>query len=810
MYCRYCGKTLSDDAKFCNSCGQSILIQHVEKKTEVHTVHNQKTELSLNQASAAPKKKRNKSKKPKIVIVALLVLILLGVSGFFARPYFKSFISALKSNGVNSKITKDLGEAYYKEPETKFVVKTNTWGYIPTNQVIIVLNEKVEKNEAEEIISSIDGEIVGEIEYLNLYQIEIDDATENELISLIDNLLLTEGVEGAFPNVTIESLDVEGVSCTPLKDPIFQEGSNSKHYEIIGMTEAWEIIRGSGIELNSVYVGVLDSAIYTGSTEFKGKVKLTGDTTDTPALDDEGKPEDGHLNHGTMVTHVIGADHENSGMVGVASVLGDKLNIDVKNLFDNQEGIVLAEKDDEDWTQGIYNQNHAYVIKALVYLKEQVESGATVINCSFGPEQPSESHQWISKAYERFFEKVHKKYPDVVFVAAAGNEGKADKSKGELNGNNYFPAGLSAPNLITVGALNNDGSRASFSNFAGEGAEVTLSAPGANMVLGIDLSGEEKDQTGKAVRASGTSFAAPQVTATIALLQAINPDLKAKQIKEILIETAGKGVTTGNQSIPIPGGMGAGVLRVDQAVLKVINDLRITQGLDPYEQDFLQNCSRIGLSAQGEDRKYKIVANISAVIDKNTDVKIEISGDHSLKGKSVQNVTKGNQATWDIEINDQEVFIKVTRLDSGGCAYLSLKPPMEPISEQDEPDQEVDKEEIPTDKGIEGKWRCIEMRYEYGSPEPPYHEYTLSCSGGTFELYVKYNTGETYTYVGTYAKRNEEDEYTLTIDSGDTTKDYWDKQDLLNAHNLEALYASISEDGELSLGTVSFRLIFSR
>lgn len=808
MYCRYCGKTLNDNAKFCNYCGQPTLIYQAVKKTELHS-GNRKTELSSNQASGPPKKKRNKSSKLKIIMVALFVLILLGISGVFARPLFKSIISAFKSDGVNTKIEKDLGEAYYKEPETEFVVKTETWGYIPANQVIIVLDEKLKKNKVKEIIGSINGTIVGEIEYLNLYQIEIDDATENELISIIEDLLITEGVEGAFPNVTIESLDVEGVSCTPLKDPIFQEGSNSKHYEIIGMAEAWEIIRGSGIALNSVYVGVLDSAIYTGSTEFKGKVKVTGDTTDTPALDDEGKPEDGHLNHGTMVTHVIGADHENSGMVGIASVLGDKLNIDVKNLFDGQQGIVPAEKDNEDWTQGIYNQNHAYVIKSLVYLKEQVESGATVINCSFGPEQPSESHQWISKTYERFFEKVHKKYPDVVFVAAAGNEGKADKSKGELNGNNYFPGGLSAPNLITVGALNNDGSRASFSNFAGEGAEVTLSSPGVNMVLGIDLSGEEKDQTGKAVRASGTSFAAPQVTATIALLQAINPELEAKQIKEILIESASKGVTTGNQSIPIPEGMGSGVLRVDQAVLRVINDLRESQGLDPYEQDFLQSCSKIALSAQGEDRKYKIVASIPSAIDKKTDVKIEISGDHSLKGKSVQNVKKGNEATWDIELSNEEVFIKVIRLDSEGCAYLTLKPLMEPISEQEETDQ-VEKEEKSTENVIEGKWRCIEMKYDYNSPEPPYHDYTLSCSGGTFELYVKYNTGETYTYVGTYAKRNEEDEYTLTIDSGDPTRDYWDKQDLLSVHNLEALYASISEDGKLSLGTVSFKLIFDK
>lgn len=301
-------------------------------------------------------------------------------------------------------------------------------------------------------------------------------------------------------------------------------------------------------------------------------MKLDADYTNIPEKDENGNLKKGGLSHGTMVTSVIGADPENSGMVGVAGILGDKLKITAKDRKGSQSDLEPANTDVGDITQAINPDHFAYTMKNLVVLKKYVESGAKVINCSFSSGQLSENNKWQTDAYKRFFEKINKDYPDVVFVATAGNKANADKSKGMLTGTNTCPGGISVPNLITVGSLNNDGSRAEFSCFAGAGAEVTVSAPGMEMVVGVDAEG-------KPIKASGTSFSAPQVTATIALLQSINPKLNAQQLKDIITETAAPGVTTGNQSIPIPAGMGQGMLKVDDAVLKVINDLRVSQGL---------------------------------------------------------------------------------------------------------------------------------------------------------------------------------------------------------------------------------------
>ena len=56
---------------------------------------------------------------------------------------------------------------------------------------------------------------------------------------------------------------------------------------------------------------------------------MSGYKTDAVAKNARNQVVYGGLNHGTMVTNVIGADHENDGMVGIASVLGDKLSINV-------------------------------------------------------------------------------------------------------------------------------------------------------------------------------------------------------------------------------------------------------------------------------------------------------------------------------------------------------------------------------------------------------------------------------------------------------------------------------------------------
>ncbi|GIJ08266.1 type VII secretion-associated serine protease mycosin [Micromonospora andamanensis] len=126
---------------------------------------------------------------------------------------------------------------------------------------------------------------------------------------------------------------------------------------------------------------------------------------------------------------------------------------------------------------------------------------------------------------------------DVVVVAAAGN----------LSGGGAprpYPA--SYEGVIGVGAIGADGVPADFSL---PGSHVDLLAPGAGVLVAAPGQGHRS--------ADGTSYAAPFVAATAALLRQYHPDLSAVQVARRIIATAD----------PAPGsGHGAGVLNPYRAV----------------------------------------------------------------------------------------------------------------------------------------------------------------------------------------------------------------------------------------------------
>lgn len=96
-----------------------------------------------------------------------------------------------------------------------------------------------------------------------------------------------------------------------------------------------------------------------------------------------------------------------------------------------------------------------------------------------------------------------------VVVAAAGNFSSSVS--------NFAPANCSG--VIAVAASTVSGSRASFSNF---GAGVTITAPGDSIF-------STGGSTGENCYKSGTSMAAPHVTAAVALAQTVNPSLTVNQ-----------------------------------------------------------------------------------------------------------------------------------------------------------------------------------------------------------------------------------------------------------------------------------------
>lgn len=175
-------------------------------------------------------------------------------------------------------------------------------------------------------------------------------------------------------------------------------------------------------------------------------------------------------------------------------------------------------------------------------IRYAVAHGAKIINLSVGGTTTSKTERAaIRFAIAR----------GALVVAAAGNEhGLGDPVE--------YPAALLQPvgsngaaaAGLVVAASSPDGARASFSN---TGSWISLAAPGVG-VYGALL--DHRYGYG-----SGTSFAAPQVAGAAALVWAADPRLTARQVAELLEQTAdGDGVWT--------PALGWGVIDVGAAVAR--------------------------------------------------------------------------------------------------------------------------------------------------------------------------------------------------------------------------------------------------
>jgi subtilisin family serine protease len=117
------------------------------------------------------------------------------------------------------------------------------------------------------------------------------------------------------------------------------------------------------------------------------------------------------------------------------------------------------------------------------------------------------------------------RHPDVLFVAAAGNDNRALDSYDP----NSFLCDNDLPNLAVVAASDARGERASFSNY---GKTATLAARGTDVLSTIPGASYN--------RISGTSMAAPAVVNAAAKCLLLDPGLSPAQLKSLLADTSDK------------------------------------------------------------------------------------------------------------------------------------------------------------------------------------------------------------------------------------------------------------------------------
>jgi subtilase family protein len=180
----------------------------------------------------------------------------------------------------------------------------------------------------------------------------------------------------------------------------------------------------------------------------------------------------------------------------------------------------------------VYNGDGSSTTQAVVRgLGWAADHGATAITLSASQVMAKASDADITALTHAISQAFNR---GIVVVAPSGNEGGQEPD---------MPAAL--PHVLTVGAVEPNGLRSTFSNV---GWWVDLVAPGSALVAPMP---KKFCESGYGL-GNGTSYAAPAVAAGAAILAKLRPDLSAQQRMEILrssardVQIAGRDVETGH------------------------------------------------------------------------------------------------------------------------------------------------------------------------------------------------------------------------------------------------------------------------
>ena len=362
------------------------------------------------------------------------------------------------------------------------------------DEIDIFFKEDTSQNDIINLVSQINGKILGSIADENFYQVQVNQEGFINLSNIINQLMQNPNVELAIPNLlnNIESVSSNSQNLLSSYDPA----------SLINLPSAWGITTGS----RNIKIGVLDSVFASEHLDLKNNITPERPILNTIPLTSS--------SHGTMVAGIIGALGNNN--IGIN---GTMWNTSL-HLFST----AVIDPNTKDLGSSL-------PLVALG-LKEAIKDDSVrIINYSAAIECPGHSDECMQSLFynDRFWKRHIEKNPNVLFVFAAGNEG--------------IPLGYSSParlsgvfdNVISVSAVDGNKELADFSNY---GPNV-IAAPGTNITsLAPCIINLLDPICTRVSTGSGTSFAAPSITGVAGLMLSKNSSLTAAQIKSIIRCTA--------------------------------------------------------------------------------------------------------------------------------------------------------------------------------------------------------------------------------------------------------------------------------
>lgn len=366
------------------------------------------------------------------------------------------------------------------------------------------------------LIADRDGSIVGSLQLVaaprHLYQVEVATTSLAELDSMAADLVSDGRVGSAIVRSLLEPEDrtYPGMDNDDLS---LEEGFA---YRRVRLTPAWWLIDNTRPSTDPIRVGVIDTGLDRGHSEFDAPLEIRGRNL-TVGAEDEWFDQDGH---GTQVTGIISAANDGAGISGVLGPAAGNYELwvyrvgHILDIPDRLRGTLRCQLESCRVLDG-------YAVR-FAELWATSHDGIDVLNRSIGLEK-CESPERI-QAFGKWIEALLDHSPSqTVLVQSAGNSG--------IDAACTRPTDALHPRYLLVAGTDGSDARAIRSNYG----DITIAAP--YDVLSTDLSTNSPQYR----TCSGTSCSSPLVAGAASLLRQLGtpPD----EVKRILTET-GEAVPT--------------------------------------------------------------------------------------------------------------------------------------------------------------------------------------------------------------------------------------------------------------------------
>ena len=530
------------------------------------------------------KEKFKKKRKRKCIRAIVFVILLIGIAifGYVQKRGLPDFILNLKSADIEKDIpdTDISGLIYYASPDEN--VRTDDGVTYVDNEILVMLTSNEFEDDLETYLSIIGGKIVGNLEEVAEYQIQLEQSCSyNEIEKILAKLEEQDWVLYASANYVMK-LDTEYIPNDKKWEKQWDEFPSGENWgmEAIDAPGAWDYKD----QMGKVRIGIIDDMFDVNHEDLNFTELPWGNESVVESTKDKNGRE--WSSHGTHTSGTVAATFDNKkGVTGVSvntelygvSIYGIDENKTTAQAFNAALYYLIVKKECPvinismacDKLTFEASRYVAYAEKMLEmsskeieeFLKCLIEKKYQFVICKAAGNQndPNGGYRYFHKdADDNATEYAYYSYNDLLEYTKEekpGNNTEFERYKdrveiiktdaGNVDAKYDILGAITDPEvekrIIMVGAAENLGVQKEgfwgkkehkgykIADFSQCGKQVDILAPGVDICSTVKKGYASME---------GTSMAAPHVTGVCGLIFSVYPDIKADKVKDIIKNSA--------------------------------------------------------------------------------------------------------------------------------------------------------------------------------------------------------------------------------------------------------------------------------